>query len=138
MLFSFLDQDQGDEEEDIDSQEEDIENQDEEIENQEEEIENQNEEIGNATTTTKKKVRGLTRMVKMRKDYNDSKGKKHVVEFDKWGRLIGKYRAEFSSYLGDLVRRDVGLRFLKWKSVKDELKDKLWDSITVCIYRFYY
>jgi hypothetical protein len=54
---------------------------------------NQTEEIGNVATSRKKKVRGLTRLVKMHKEYEDSKGEKHVLEFDKWGRLTGKYRA---------------------------------------------
>ncbi|KAI3733783.1 hypothetical protein L6452_13239 [Arctium lappa] len=72
-------------------------NQEEDRGDQEEDRADQEEEIGNATTSSKKKVRGLTRLVKMHDDFRISKGKKHVVEFDKWGRLVGKYRAEFSS-----------------------------------------
>ncbi|KAL6513433.1 hypothetical protein OROGR_020919 [Orobanche gracilis] len=117
-----LDQAGGDEEEDGGNEEEDR-------EDLEEDGGDQNEEIGNAATSRKKKVRGLTRLVKMHNEFKDSKGKKRALEFDKWGRLIGKYRAEFSSFLGDLVRRDVGLRVLKWKAATKELKDKLWDSI---------
>ncbi|KAL6502054.1 hypothetical protein OROGR_027187 [Orobanche gracilis] len=117
-----LDQAGGDEEEDGGNEEEDR-------EDLEEDGGDQNEEIGNAATSRKKKVRGLTRLVKMHNEFKDSKGKKRALEFDKWGRLIGKYRAEFSSFLGDLVRRDVGLRVLKWKAATKQLKDKLWDSI---------
>ncbi|KAI3716001.1 hypothetical protein L6452_23030 [Arctium lappa] len=116
-----FEEDRGDPKEDRGDPEEDI-------GDQNEEIGDQHEEIGNVA---KKKTRGLTRLVKLRKDFEDSKGKRRVVEFDQWGRFTGKYRAEFSSYLGDLARHAVGLRFLKWKKVTKELKDMLWDSITL-------
>ena len=124
---SYIEEDGGDPEEDGGGPEEDG-------GGPKEDGEDQNEEIGNATTSRKKKVRGLTRLVKMHKDFVDSKGEKHVLEFDKWGRLTWKYRAKFPSFLGDLVRKDAGLRFKKWKEVTEELKDKLWDSINVCKY----
>ena len=86
----------------------------------------------------KKKVRGWSRLVKMHKDFVDSNGEKHAIEFDKCRRLTRKYRAKFSCFLRDLVRTYVRVRFLKWKAVMKELKDKLWYSIKVCIYRFLY
>ncbi|KAI3771102.1 hypothetical protein L6452_02258 [Arctium lappa] len=106
--LSTADQDRGDPEEDRgDPEEEDRGDPEEDIGDQNEEIGDQHEEIGNVA---KKKTRGLTRLVKLHKDFRESKGKRRVVEFDQWGRLTGKYRAEFSSYLGDLVRHAVGLR----------------------------
>lgn len=78
-----------------------------------------------------KPKRGLTRLPKLRTRFTNSGGKKHEVEFDSLGRLSGEYRSEFTSFLGDVVREHVGLRFLKWKEVPVEVKDKLWEQITV-------
>lgn len=78
--------------------------------------------------TEKKEVRGITRMLKLFKKWD---GKKHVIEFDRYGRFKGKYKSEIASYMGVLVRRDVGLRYLKWKVVPPELKEKLWEQIVV-------
>ncbi|KAI3909518.1 hypothetical protein MKW98_013935, partial [Papaver atlanticum] len=75
-------------------------------------------------------VRGLTRRKKLKKKFN---GKKHVIEFDKLGRFKGEYKSEIASYMGVLVRRDVGLRHLKWKEVKSVLRDKLWHELLVYI-----
>ncbi|XP_026453068.1 uncharacterized protein LOC113353786 [Papaver somniferum] len=77
-----------------------------------------------------KNVRGLTRLKKLRKNWN---GQKRVIEFDKLGHFKGKYKSEIASYMGVIVRRDVGLRHLNWKKVKIELRDKLWDELV----RFY-
>ncbi|KAM0058078.1 putative transposase, Ptta/En/Spm, plant [Helianthus debilis subsp. tardiflorus] len=49
------------------------------------------------------------------------------------GGFFGEYRSEFSSFLGDLVREYLGFRFLGWKKVSTEVRDKLWEEIT----RFY-
>jgi len=58
-------------------------------------------------------------------------GKKKRVKFDSVGRLEGKHKAKFVSYLGDLVRESVGVSVLNWKQVSKEKKDKLWEEITV-------
>lgn len=101
--------------------------------NQQQDTLNAQEEIGKSITSTRKRVRGLTRLVKLHRDFEDS-NEKHEVDFDALGRVTGKYRSEFASFLGDLVRRDVGLRYMKWKKVTKEVKDKLWEQVTVCIY----
>ncbi|KAI3845623.1 hypothetical protein MKX03_030486 [Papaver bracteatum] len=84
----------------------------------------------NTVESEKNTVRGLTRLKKLKKKY---KGQKHVIEFDKVGRFKGEYKSEIASYMGVLVRRDVGLRHLKWKEVKSALRDKLWQELL----RFY-
>ncbi|KAI3884299.1 hypothetical protein MKX03_017139 [Papaver bracteatum] len=71
---------------------------------------------------------GLTRLKKMKKKF---KGKKHVIEFDKVGRFKGEYKYEIASYMGVLVHRDVGLKYLKWKEVKSVLRDKLWHELLI-------
>ncbi|KAI3837716.1 hypothetical protein MKW98_027075, partial [Papaver atlanticum] len=75
-------------------------------------------------------VRGLTRLKKLNKNWN---GQKRVIEFDKLGHFKGKYKSEIASYMGVIVRRNVGLRHLNWKKVKTELRDKLWEELV----RFY-
>ncbi|KAI3886638.1 hypothetical protein MKX03_034732 [Papaver bracteatum] len=82
------------------------------------------------TESEKNTVRGLTRLKKQKKKF---KGQKKVIEFDKLGRFKGEYKSEIASYMGVLVRRDVGLRHLKWKKVKSVLRDKLWHELL----RFY-
>ncbi|KAJ0476881.1 putative transposase, Ptta/En/Spm, plant [Helianthus annuus] len=82
---------------------------------------------------TKTPKRGLTRLPKMRTAFTNSGGKKHKVTFDELQKFSGEYRSEFSSFFGDLVREHVGFRFLAWKTVPTEVKDKLWEEIT----RFY-
>lgn len=69
-------------------------------------------------------------MKKLKKNFD---GEKHVIEFDNFGRFKGKYKAEIASYMGVLVRRDVGLRHLKWKEVNSVMRDKLWHELLVCI-----
>ena len=59
---------------------------------------------------------------------------KKRVRFDEFGKFTGKNNAVFVSYLGDLVREKVGLSALCWKKVKAEMKDKLWEEITVNIF----
>ena len=85
---------------------------------------------------TKPGKRGLTLLSKLRTDFINSGGEKHKITFDELDKLSGPYRAEFPSYLGELVRKHVGLRYLSWKKVSKELKDKMWEKITVNIYFF--
>ncbi|KAL6536900.1 hypothetical protein OROHE_012484 [Orobanche hederae] len=83
-------------------------------------------ELQNTVTIKKKKKRGLTRLPKLRTAYTNSGGRKHRVKFDQLGRFTGKYRAEFPSFLGDLVREKVAISVFNWKDVKKEVRDKLW------------
>ncbi|KAL6536647.1 hypothetical protein OROMI_026228 [Orobanche minor] len=87
-------------------------------------------ESQNTVTIKKKKERGLTRLPKLRTAYTNSGGRKRRVKFDQLGRFTGKYRAEFPSFLGDLVREKVGISVFNWKDVKKEVSDKLWEEIT--------
>ncbi|KAL6536654.1 hypothetical protein OROMI_026235 [Orobanche minor] len=87
-------------------------------------------ELQNTVTIKKKKKRGLTRLPKLRTAYINSGGRKRRVKFDQLGRFTGKYRAEFPSFLGDLIREKVGISVFNWKDVKKEVRDKLWEEIT--------
>ncbi|KAI3864130.1 hypothetical protein MKW98_031722 [Papaver atlanticum] len=84
----------------------------------------------NTVESEENNVRGLTRLRKLKKNFD---GKKNVIEFDELGRFKGEYKSEIASYMGVLVRRDVGLGHLKWKEVKLVLRDKLWHELVVCI-----
>lgn len=88
----------------------------------------------NSFDTTKKPTRGLTRLSKLRSQYTNSGGVRLAVEFDNLGRFTGQNRSKFSSFLGDAVREIVGLRHLSWREVTKELRDKLWEHITVILY----
>ncbi|GJX35040.1 RNA-directed DNA polymerase, eukaryota, reverse transcriptase zinc-binding domain protein [Tanacetum coccineum] len=46
-------------------------------------------------------------------------------------RISGKHRALFSSFLGDMVRKHIGLQILSRNKVGPEARNKLWDEITV-------
>ncbi|GJQ91100.1 transposase, Ptta/En/Spm, transposase, Tnp1/En/Spm-like protein [Tanacetum coccineum] len=45
-------------------------------------------------------------------------------------RISGKHRALFSSFLGDMVRKHIGLQILSRNKVGPEARNKLWDEIT--------
>ena len=80
------------------------------------------------------KKRGITRLAKFRAEYGKTNAEKLSVTFNALNRITGKHRSLFSSFLGDLVREHVGVRILSWKKVDSELRDRMWDEITVRIY----
>ncbi|GJY76218.1 transposase, Ptta/En/Spm, transposase, Tnp1/En/Spm-like protein [Tanacetum coccineum] len=59
--------------------------------------------------------RGITRLCKFRREYGKPGGVKFSVTFDALNRISGKHRALFSSFLGDMVRKHIGLQSLSWK-----------------------
>ncbi|KAK9080214.1 hypothetical protein SSX86_001890 [Deinandra increscens subsp. villosa] len=73
--------------------------------------------------------RGLTRLTKWRAKFEKSGGKKWPITFDALGRVDGVHRPKFSSFLGDIARSEVGLRYLKWKEVPKDDKNKMWALI---------
>ncbi|GJZ29591.1 transposase, Ptta/En/Spm, transposase, Tnp1/En/Spm-like protein [Tanacetum coccineum] len=74
--------------------------------------------------------RGITRLYKFCREYGKPDGIKLSVTFDALNRISRKYRALFSSFLGDMVHEHIGLKILSWKKVDSEERDKLWDEIT--------
>ena len=81
-------------------------------------------------------IRGRTMLAKFRRQYGHPGQAKHKVTFDGLNRVTGPNRALFSSFLGDTVRDQIGLKVLSWKKVDEEARKKLWDEITVHIYLF--
>nr|GEZ65957.1 hypothetical protein [Tanacetum cinerariifolium] len=59
--------------------------------------------------------RGITMLYKFRKEYGKPNGIKLSVTFDALNRISGKYRALSLSFLGDMVRKHIGLKILSWK-----------------------
>ena len=58
-----------------------------------------------------------------------SEGPKIVVEFNKDNQVTGPPR--FASYLGALARSHVPITIKDWKTVQDEEKTKLWETVFV-------
>ncbi|KAK9065129.1 hypothetical protein SSX86_016512 [Deinandra increscens subsp. villosa] len=73
--------------------------------------------------------RGLTRLVKWRAKFEKNGGEKWPLTFDALGRVGGVHRPKFSSFLGDIARSEVGLRYLQWKKVPKEDKNKMCSGI---------
>ncbi|KAL4592064.1 hypothetical protein LXL04_005044 [Taraxacum kok-saghyz] len=86
-------------------------------------------EIQTTVKRKSKRKRGLTRLPKVRTEHTNSGGRKKHVKFDEIGRFTGKYRAQFPSFWGDLVREKVGLSVHNWRNVTKEVRDKLWEEI---------
>ena len=78
--------------------------------------------------------RGITRLSKFRGQYDRPGFVKYKVTFDALNRVTGLNRSLFSSFLGDVVRDNIGLKVLSWKEVNKESRQKLWDEVTVHIY----
>nr|KAJ0211102.1 hypothetical protein LSAT_V11C400207870 [Lactuca sativa] len=72
------------------------------------------------------RVRRNTRLPKVHNDLDKSGGKKcKIIHYDEMGKFSGENAPMFSRFLGELVRRQVGLKYTKWKSVTHVVKDKL-------------
>ncbi|KAL4580159.1 hypothetical protein LXL04_016340 [Taraxacum kok-saghyz] len=85
-------------------------------------------EIQTTVKRKSKRKRGLTRLPKVRTEHTNSGGRKKHVKFDELGRFTGKYRAQISSFLGDLVREKVGLSVLNWRNVTKERYYEIEDT----------
>jgi hypothetical protein len=78
-----------------------------------------------------RKKRGITRLCAFRIEHGKPGAVKLSVTFDELNKVSGKHKALFSSFLGDIVREQIGLKILAWNKVGSEERDKLWDDITV-------
>ena len=103
------------------------------IQYEDEEYHSSDEENDNELNRTQSN-RGITRLSKFRSQNGIPGQIKHKVTFDALNRVAGVNRALFSSFLGDVVRDQIGLKVLSWKKVDKESRKKLWDEITVHIY----
>ncbi|KAK9071309.1 hypothetical protein SSX86_009877 [Deinandra increscens subsp. villosa] len=114
---------------DDDSGEEDMENIDAQVEN-DAQVDTQvvDNENGEASAPQANK-RGMTRLVKWRARFEKNGEEKWPLTFDALGRVGGVHRAKFSSFMGDIVRAGVGLRYLEWRKVPIEDKNKMWAAI---------
>ncbi|GKE67184.1 integrase, catalytic region, zinc finger, CCHC-type containing protein [Tanacetum coccineum] len=75
--------------------------------------------------------KGITRLSKFRREYGKPNIIKLSVTFDALNRISGSHRALFSSFLGDLIRKHIGLKILSWKKVSSKARDKLWVEIMI-------
>ncbi|KAL6561705.1 hypothetical protein OROMI_017306 [Orobanche minor] len=81
--------------------------------------------------TRPKRKRGPTRLAKLKKKFNEEGASRKRLKFDRYGRIKTRDAADFSSYLGDLVRERIGLTVTGWKEVKPEERQMLWDTIVI-------
>ena len=89
--------------------------------------------------TRSKRKRGPTRLAKLKKMFNEKGASKKRLKFDRYGRIKTRDAADFSSYLGDLVRERIGLTVTEWKEVTPDQRQMLWDTILVMFhYKFGY
>ncbi len=70
--------------------------------------------------------------------YMESGGKKISLQFNDEDVPIGESAKQFASFMGGLVRREVGLRFVDWKIVPMEAKENLWNQLTVRVSVYLY
>uniref|UniRef100_A0A803NJ13 Uncharacterized protein n=1 Tax=Cannabis sativa TaxID=3483 RepID=A0A803NJ13_CANSA len=62
-------------------------------------------------------------------------GKEEPKEFNSRGQPIGEASVSLSSFLGPLVREFVPVTICDWRKVAKELKDILWNYVTVYLWR---
>ncbi|GJW79891.1 hypothetical protein Tco_0143866 [Tanacetum coccineum] len=84
------------------------------------------EENGNNHSNGNVGKRGITRLYKFRMEYGKLGGIRLSVTFDALNRISGNHIALFLSFLGDMVREDIGLKILSLKKVDSEARDRLW------------
>ncbi|XP_019179181.1 PREDICTED: uncharacterized protein LOC109174397 [Ipomoea nil] len=51
------------------------------------------------------------------------------IQFDECNRPIGPYSKKFVSYIGIMVRSQVDINFKNWRSVKQTIKDSIWEDV---------
>jgi hypothetical protein len=87
------------------------------------------------TQSTKRNVRGATRMKKLALDLID--GQKLSIEFDEsTGKPLGENKTKFKSYVGFLGRSKVSILTDDWDSVDQSVKDEVWKDILVIVIMF--
>jgi hypothetical protein len=81
---------------------------------------------GGELAPIKKRGRGRNQI----KEKISEKGKK--IEIDKFFRsVITRETMAFSTEFGILVRKNIPLRFQRWKDVPEEFKLKIWETLKV-------
>ena len=60
-------------------------------------------------------------------------GQQLSVQFNEHGKPIGATSKKMQSYIGVYVRQQISVTYKSWKQVPNELKDKIYDCISVWI-----
>lgn len=83
---------------------------------------------------SKKRTRGPTTCKKLR-EKTANKTIEKTIELDEYGKpKPGKWKKQFTSYAGAIVRQKVDINIESWKVVNDGLKDTIWEDIKVYKY----
>ena len=92
-----------------------------------------------AVSTNIKKLRGKTRLPKLRLEHTLSGGKRHSIQIEgSLNSYTGDHTTYFVSFLGSAVRDIVGLRYYDWKKVPKELRLKLWERLQVYVHIYFF
>ncbi|KAK1368429.1 hypothetical protein POM88_034521 [Heracleum sosnowskyi] len=82
----------------------------------------------NANSGSKKRTRGPTTCKKL-KETTSNKAVDKTVELDAFGKPLGKWQDNFTSYVGAVFRQRVDINIESWKDVNQGLKDTIWQDI---------
>ncbi|KAK9058107.1 hypothetical protein SSX86_022947 [Deinandra increscens subsp. villosa] len=116
------------------SEEEEMDNNDdsseeEEMDNNDDQVTENEEATTSAPPPPQANKRGLTRLAKWHAKFEKNGGGKWPLTFDALGMIGGKHRPTFLSFMGNIARSEVGLRYLQWRKVPKEDKNKMWAGI---------
>lgn len=64
-----------------------------------------------------------------------AKGVKDVVQCDSRGQPFGPVATEMQRYIGVLAREEVKINYKSWKVVPQEVKDTIWEHVTVSMHK---
>ena len=80
-------------------------------------------------SVTKKRTRGLTKMGDFILVRNQ--GRNFLMKFNEKNQPIEKFEKKLMSYLESVVRHYVPIDILDQREVPEELKNKIWEDISV-------
>jgi hypothetical protein len=87
---------------------------------------------GHGDGVPKKRGRGPSQI----KDKFNEKGKK--LELDKYYRpIVTGETTSFATEFGILVRRNIPIRYVRWRDVPEERKQVIWETIKVKVLTWY-
>ncbi|KAL6562914.1 hypothetical protein OROHE_005501 [Orobanche hederae] len=86
-------------------------------------------DVVNTEVGTVKRNRGPTSMWKL--VASRSRGKKVKVRYDGLGRALYEDKKHLQSYIGHVARSMVSISINNWRLVPKDIKNKLWEEISV-------
>ncbi|KAK1372287.1 hypothetical protein POM88_028480 [Heracleum sosnowskyi] len=92
------------------------------------------ESTNSSQNQTKKRTRGPT-VCKKLKEQTANKDVEKTIELNEYGRpKPGKWKSQFTTYIGVIGRQRVDINTESWKVVNQGLKNTIWQDIKVKIH----